>query len=72
MIGYIQQLRNQFGPYNRLYLDQAGSKQAAWSDHRRIYEACAARNSDLARIETERHLEQVFKQIVAGINGAAT
>jgi DNA-binding GntR family transcriptional regulator len=67
LVSYIQQLRNLFGPYNRLYLDQAGSKEAAWSDHRKIYDACVRRDGELARIETQNHLEQVFKRIVNGV-----
>jgi len=65
MINLIQQLRNKVAPYNRIYLDLAGSnKAAAWDDHRRIYEACRARDPKLAKTETQRHLERVLQAIV--------
>lgn len=63
MIDLIQKLRNKIAPYNRVYLDMAGQKERAWNDHRRIYEACAARDGERAEAETKRHLEQVFKAI---------
>lgn len=64
MIDLIQKLRNKVAPYNRVYLDMVGQKERAWADHRRIYEACVARDGEQARMETERHLEQVFDAIV--------
>jgi DNA-binding GntR family transcriptional regulator len=64
LLNYIQQLRNMVAPYNRLYLDLVGSKEAAWADHRRIYEACVRRDGKAARSETQNHLEQVFRRIV--------
>jgi len=70
LIGHIQQLRNQFGPYNRLYLDQPGNRAVAWADHRRIFEACVKRDGDLARQETIRHLEGVVERIVSAIGEA--
>lgn len=60
---YIQQLRNMAAPYNRLYLDSSGSREAAWDDHRRIYQACAAKDGARARREVERHLESVMRKI---------
>jgi DNA-binding GntR family transcriptional regulator len=60
---YIQQLRNMAAPYNRLYLDSKGSREAAWEDHRRIYAACAARDGARARQEVERHLRNVIRKI---------
>ena len=45
----IQQLRNKVAPYNRLYLDLGYTKDDAWKDHRRIYEACVA-----GRCKTDR------------------
>lgn len=64
IIDYVQQLRDLSAPYNRLYLDSAGSVQAAWKDHRRIYEACRKRDGDLAKTEVERHLEKVIQKIM--------
>lgn len=64
MIDLIQKLRNKVAPYNRVYLDMAGQKERAWQDHRRIYEACLARDGEQAELETQRHLEQVFEAIV--------
>jgi DNA-binding GntR family transcriptional regulator len=55
MISYIQQLRNQFGPYNRLYLDRRAANSCL--ERHRGYDMCA-RNSDLPA-ETKT-LEQVF------------
>jgi DNA-binding GntR family transcriptional regulator len=67
----IQQLRNKVAPYNRMYLDLAGSnKAAAWDDHRRIYEACRSRDPELAKIETQRHLERVLETIVLVMENA--
>jgi DNA-binding GntR family transcriptional regulator len=64
-VGLIQQLRNNAAPYNRIYLDSAGTnKAAAWDDHRRIYEACRSKDSTQARIETQRHLDRVLRTIV--------
>ena len=61
---YIQQLRDMSAPYNRLYLDSAGSVEAAWKDHRRIFEACKKRDGELAKKEVERHLETVIRKIL--------
>lgn len=63
----IQQLRNKVAPYNRLYLDLDYTKDAAWDDHRRIYEACRAGDAELAEQETIRHLEQVFEGIISSV-----
>lgn len=63
LIDYIQQLRDLSAPYNRLYLDSAGSVEAAWKDHRRIYKACKKRDGELAKKELERHLENVIRKI---------
>lgn len=64
-IDLIQRLRNKVAPYNRMYLDLAGSNKAtAWDDHRRIYEACRAKDPEQAKYETERHLDKVLKTIV--------
>ncbi len=67
LIDYIQQLRNMAAPYNRLYLDSRGSREAAWKDHRRIYEACLRRDGQLAREEIRRHLDGVIRKIVSAI-----
>jgi len=65
MIDLIQRFRNKVAPYNRIYLDLAGSnKAAAWDDHRRIYEACRAKDPGLAKVETQRHLDRVLETIV--------
>ncbi len=37
---------------------------AAWEDHRRIYEACLAKDPQLAKTEIERRLDGVLKSIV--------
>lgn len=65
LVSTIQQLRNKIAPYNRLYLDIDGRKDAAWADHRRIYEACRDRDADAAETETKVHLQQVFQGIEA-------
>lgn len=67
LIDAIQQMRNKVAPYNRLYLDGPGQKAQAWSDHHRIYEACAAHDADAAAEETCRHLERVFDGIIASL-----
>ncbi len=64
IIDYIQQLRDLAAPYNRLYLDSAGSVVSAWKDHRRIYQACKERDGDMAKKEVERHLEKVIRKIL--------
>lgn len=65
MAELIQQMGNKVAPYNRMYLDLAGSnKAAAWDDHRRIYEACKSRDPELAKIETQRHLDKVLSTLV--------
>jgi len=64
LIHQIQKLRNKIAPYNRLYLDVPGQKEAAWDEHYRIYEACVARDGDLAEHQTATHLEHVLKKIV--------
>ncbi len=60
LIQTIQQLRNKIAPYNRVYVDEPGNKDVAWADHRRIYDACVARDGAAAERETQQHLEQVF------------
>ncbi len=70
LIDYIQQLRNMAAPYNRLYMDSAGSREAAWEDHRRIYQACFERDAQRARTEVERHLRRVIDTIVSAIQAA--
>ena len=67
LIDEIQKMRNKVAPYNRLYLDGPGQKAQAWSDHRRIYEACVAHDAELAAEETLRHLERVFDGIIASL-----
>jgi DNA-binding GntR family transcriptional regulator len=67
MVDLIQKLRNKIAPYNRVYLDMAGQKEEAWNDHRRIYEACVARDGERAEAETKRHLERVFSAIATSI-----
>lgn len=63
-VDLIQQLRNKVAPYNRLYLDLAGSnKAAAWADHRRIYEACRLKDPELAKTETQQHLNRVLNTL---------
>lgn len=64
LMAEIQKMRNKVAPYNRLYLDNPGQKSEAWADHRRIYEACAARDPEWAAQETNRHLERVFDGII--------
>jgi DNA-binding GntR family transcriptional regulator len=66
LISLIQKLRNRVAPYNRLYLDAPGRKEAAWDDHRRILEACRRRDGAGAREETRRHLERVFAGLAPG------
>ncbi len=63
IIDYIQQLRDLSAPYNRLFLDSAGGVEAAWKDHRRIYQACRRRDGDRAKEELERHLSKVIRKI---------
>ena len=63
LVTTIQQLRNKIAPYNRLYLDAEGRKEAAWADHRRIYEACCNRDAGDAEEQTKAHLQQVFQGI---------
>ena len=64
LMAMIQQLRNKVAPYNRLYLDLEGRKEAAWSDHRRIYDACVQRDGELAELETRQHLEKIFQGMI--------
>ena len=67
LLNYTQQMRNMVAPYNRLYLDQAGNKQQAWSDHRKIYAACAQRDGKAAQAATEEHLDRVIADIAKNI-----
>lgn len=67
---YIQELRNMAAPYNRLYLDTEGSRRAAWDDHRRIYEACAGGDAKRARMEIQRHLDNVIDELSRSIRSA--
>ena len=62
----IKHIRNKVAPYIRLYLD-AGLKEEAWSAHERIYEACKARDADLAAKETRRHLDEVCLGILKAL-----
>lgn len=66
MVELIQRLRNKVAPYNRMYMDVdlARNKAAAWDEHRRIYEACRAKDPQLAKAETEKHLDRVLQCIV--------
>ena len=70
LVELIQSLRNKVAPYNRLYLDLDYTREQAWEDHRRIYEACVARDGAGAERETCRHLEQVFEGISRSIESA--
>lgn len=63
LIDTIQQLRNMAAPYNRLYLNSIGSREAAWEDHRRIFNACVRKDGEQARIELEKHLNSVISKI---------
>ena len=63
LIATIQQLRNKIAPYNRIYLDVEGRKEQAWIDHRRIFDACIARDGVNAESETKKHLSQVLDGI---------
>src|SRR3972149_1314471 len=67
LIDYIQQLRNMAAPYNRLYYDSEGSRETAWNEHRRIYEACLRRDAALARDEVRRHLNGVIRKIADAV-----
>jgi DNA-binding GntR family transcriptional regulator len=69
LMSHIQELRNKVAPYNRVYLESAGNKEAAWAGHRRIYEACVRRDGEQAEEETNKHLEQVFLGIVEVTQG---
>ena len=60
LMRHIRQLRNKVTPYNRMYLEVAGNKEAAWTGHRRIYEACLRRDGEQADEETINHPKQVF------------
>jgi DNA-binding GntR family transcriptional regulator len=60
----IQAMRNRVAPYNRLYLDGTGQKEAAWTDHQRIYDACRRGDPDTAEAETHAHLVRVFNSIM--------
>ncbi len=71
LTGFIQQLRNMAAPYNRLYLDLLGTKDRAWQDHRRIYEACRKRDGARAKAEIHRHLEHVIRAIARSIEGGS-
>ena len=64
LMSHIQQLRNKVAPYNRVYLEGIGNKEAAWVEHRRIYEACVRRDGKLAEAETNQHLQRVLRGIV--------
>lgn len=63
LMAAVQQLRNKVSPYNRLYLELAGHKETAWTDHQRIFDACVARDGELAEAEMRQHLEQIFEGI---------
>lgn len=69
IVDLIQSLRNKVAPYNRLYLDLEGRKDQAWQAHKRIFVACQARDGELAEQETKQHLERVFDDIVASLEG---
>lgn len=69
LISEIQKMRNKVAPYNRLYLDGKGLKKAAWEDHRRIYEACLARDGHRAHDETHSHLDRVFQGFISAYDG---
>jgi DNA-binding GntR family transcriptional regulator len=67
IIDLIQSMRNKVAPYNRIFLDMEGTKDAAWLAHRRILAACRDRDGDRAEQETRRHLAEVFDSIVTGL-----
>jgi DNA-binding GntR family transcriptional regulator len=67
LVNYIQQLRNVVAPYNPIYLDHPGAKEAAWAEHEEIYEACRYGEAEEARLATERHLDRVIASIVSAI-----
>lgn len=70
MMEMIHNLRNKIAPYNRLYLDPEGHKQAAWAEHQRIYEACLTRDGKRAAEETCRHLDNVFSGVITALRAA--
>jgi DNA-binding GntR family transcriptional regulator len=71
LLDLIQKLRNKVAPYNRIYLDVPGRKQAAWADHRRIYDACCRQDGELAEIETRKHLQQVYAGVMTAVESSS-
>jgi len=63
----IKHIRNKVAPYIRLYLD-AGRKEEAWSGHQRIFDACKAKDAELAEKETQKHLTEVCKGILGALD----
>ncbi len=63
----IKHIRNQVAPYIRLYLD-AGLKEEAWLAHQRIFDACKAKDAELAEKETRKHLAEVCEGILGALD----
>lgn len=63
----IKHIRNQVAPYIRLYLD-SGLKEEAWSAHQRIFDACKAKDAELAEKETQKHLAEVCEGILGALD----
>ena len=63
----VQHIRNKVAPYIRLYLD-TGRKDEAWAAHQRIFDACKAKDAELAEKETRRHLAEVCEGILGALD----
>lgn len=63
LVQMIQLIHNKLAPYYRLYLD-AGFKAEAWSEHRRMYDACVHRDPQLAEQATQAHSQRVCNKVL--------
>lgn len=61
MLFIIEYVRNISTPYIRVFIESAEHKASSAQEHRRILDACKARDADAAEAETRKHLEAVAR-----------
>jgi DNA-binding GntR family transcriptional regulator len=64
-LALIRRLRNTMAPYLREYITTSDHMEAARLGHKRIFEACASQDPELAEEETRKQLERSKKHLQA-------
>lgn len=72
LLSIIENLRNTSTPYIRQYIASSEHIETARESHKRIYEACVARDGVRAQAETERHLKAVCNGVLIYVTEGET